>query len=118
MTENQKKSKSEELSNLHQEVSDLISDLPETKRNQLTSVFMQYEYSGTLPHPSIVQGYETVLPGSADRILRMSEINQSAEIEHQSKILKYQARDVVMGSAFSFATIIIALGLGAWLLTK
>jgi len=42
------------------------------------------EFSGPLPPPSILQGYETVLPGAADRIIAMAE-KQSAhrqELEH------------------------------------
>lgn len=33
-------------------------------------------YSGPLPHPSSFQQYEDTLPGSADRILKMSENEQ------------------------------------------
>lgn len=36
-------------------------------------------FSGPLPHPSILAGYENCMPGAADRILRMTE----AEGEHR-----------------------------------
>ncbi len=48
-------------------------------------------YSGPLPPPGFFQQYEDTLPGSADRILKMSETEQLKridweEIDQQSKI--------------------------------
>ena len=31
------------------------------------------QYSGPIPHPKIISGYEEILPGAADRILSMAE---------------------------------------------
>lgn len=39
--------------------------------NDLTAYEESFE--GPLPHPSILKGYEVVLPGSADRIIKMTE---------------------------------------------
>jgi len=39
-------------------------------------------FYGPIPHPTILKGYEKVLPGSADRILSMTE----KEGEHRRKI--------------------------------
>lgn len=38
------------------------------------------QHTGNIPHPQILQGYEQVLPGSAERILRMAEKDQNAYI--------------------------------------
>lgn len=40
------------------------------------------EFSGPLPHPGILEGYEKILPGSADRILTMAE----EEANHRRQI--------------------------------
>lgn len=45
---------------------------------------IQSEYSGPIPPPNIIKGYEQVLPGSADRILKMAE--------KQSSIYKIDSR--------------------------
>lgn len=39
------------------------------------------EYTGALPHPSIVEGYERMAPGSADRILTMVEQREKHSLE-------------------------------------
>lgn len=51
---------------------------------------MEERFSGPIPHPRILKGYEEILPGSADRILTMAE-NQSkhrqaieAEVVHSN----------------------------------
>ena len=38
-------------------------------------------YSGAVPHPSVVEGYERFCPGAAERFLRMAELEQQSRIE-------------------------------------
>jgi len=38
-------------------------------------------YSGTVPHPAIVEGYERFVPGAAERFLRMAELEQKSRID-------------------------------------
>jgi uncharacterized membrane protein len=44
----------------------------------------QQQFSGPVPHPQILQGYDQIIPGAAERILRMAE----EDAEHQRKIEK------------------------------
>ena len=54
-------------------------------RSSITEIQkIEAHFSGPLPHPSILQGYENCMPGAADRILRMTE-NES---EHRRSIEK------------------------------
>lgn len=39
-------------------------------------------YSGPIPHPNVIEGYEKNCPGATDRILKMTE----NELEHRRKI--------------------------------
>jgi len=69
---------------------ELIQDIPQDKRAELLRAMVAFrleieqveQYSGPVPHPSIVERYERTLPGSADRILSMAEERQSANIEY------------------------------------
>ncbi len=36
------------------------------------------QFLGPLPHPNILEGYEKLLPGTADRIISMAEIRDKA----------------------------------------
>lgn len=44
----------------------------------------QQQFSGPVPHPQILQGYDQIIPGAAERILRMAE----EDAEHQREIEK------------------------------
>lgn len=56
---------------------ELIQDIPQEKRAEFLRAIVAFrlhieqveQYSGPIPHPSIVERYERTLPGSADRIL-------------------------------------------------
>ena len=62
---------------------ELIEYIPEEKRGEFIREFaLQIElYSGSIPHPSIVARWEKVVPGSADRILTLSEDHQGHRME-------------------------------------
>ena len=51
---------------------------------QVVTQVIQSEFSGPLPPPNIIKGYEDILPGAADRILSMAE-NQA---KHRQEIEK------------------------------
>ena len=70
---------------------ELIQDIPQEKRAEFLRAIVAFrlqieqveQYSGPIPHPSIVERYEQTLPGSADRILSMAEEQQTANIEYE-----------------------------------
>ena len=66
-------------------------------------------YRGPLPSPADFSGFEQVLPGAANRILRMAEQRQRAEIENQQVIARAEARAFVSASwAVSFLPWVLA----------
>jgi hypothetical protein len=80
----------EEVLNLdpvEQQLENVLSDvvppneLSKTKRDVLR-VFEQHEsYHGPIPPPALFRQFEEILPGVADRILRMAEKEQDHRIE-------------------------------------
>ena len=66
----------------------MLNNIPQESRAEFLRALVQYrleieqveQYSGPIPHPSIVERYEHTLPGSADRILAMAEERQAANI--------------------------------------
>lgn len=65
-------------------------------------------FSGPLPHPEILKGYEEALPGTAERIIRMAEKEQDFRLEAQNKIIDSEIADGKKGVIFAFT-----LGIGA-----
>jgi hypothetical protein len=77
---------------------------PETIR-YISRVVAAY-YKGPLPPPSMLQGYENVLPGCADRIVTLME-QQSAhrrELEKRAIGAGIHSKYIGQISAFSFAS--------------
>lgn len=77
---------------------------PEEKAKQVARIVaVTEEYGGPLPHPSILKGYEEVLPGAAERIIHMAE----SQSEHR----QYLEKTVIKGDSLRSY-----LGLGAGLI--
>lgn len=63
---------------------------------------IQSEFSGPIPPPSIIEGYENVLPGAADRLITMAE-RQSEHRQDMEKIMvTSESRDGLLGILFAF----------------
>ncbi|WP_156114494.1 DUF2335 domain-containing protein [Paracoccus sanguinis] len=60
---------------------------------RVKAVIKQEMFSGPLPHPKHLKGYEDTTPGAADRILTMAEKAQSHLIDIQSRHLDLEYRD-------------------------
>ena len=68
------KKSSEELPVL--DIDKLLSKVPEDIRLEVKTLIRDFSFSGPIPPPQFLEGYERVLPGSADRILTMAENEQ------------------------------------------
>lgn len=88
-----------------------IDSLPEEERNKvLSSVTQEYTYSGILPHPMLLKQFDEVLPGTAERIITMTE----KEGEHRRIIekqivdseFKIQNRGIKFGFLIALAGIL------------
>lgn len=82
------------------------------------TAFSASHYSGPLPPPDQLKAYESVLPGAADRIIRMAE-NQA---EHRQSIEKIAVKGgnsrSWWGLFLGFSIAVIALGASALLVLK
>lgn len=58
--------------------------------------------SGPLPAPEVIQGYETVLPGAADRIIKMAESEQAHHHKMEEKNEKRRFTASIIGQTFGF----------------
>jgi uncharacterized membrane protein len=65
--------------------------------------------SGPLPSPEIIAGYEKVLPGAADRIIRMAENEQSNRFKYLNRVTMFQAGLTLIGQLFAFAVVLISV---------
>ena len=88
--------------------------LSKTETN--SKIAVQTVYQGPIPPASELEKYDNILPGAADRILKMAEKNNENEIFYRENLLKIQARDSLIGSVFTVTLIALLLGCGFFLL--
>ena len=80
------------------------AEMEEEQREQVRQVVtsVMSEFSGPLPPPSIMKGYEDIVPGSADRILSMAENQAKHRQSMEKKIIDIESRDSLLGILFAF----------------
>ena len=96
----------------------VLDKLPQNDRAVLIESFLAIrieaeeseEFSGPLPPASMFGEYERVLPGSADRILRMAEKEQDHRIEWETKALSGEMRQERYGQQLGFWVAISCIG--------
>ena len=82
---------------------------------QLLSV-QREAFTGPLPPPALLRGYEDVLPGAADRIIRMAE-QQAQHRQHLERIVvEGGSRRANTGMWLGFIIAILFLGVSAGLI--
>ena len=75
------------------ELAEILNTLPPDKQQgiikeiQMLSAVKQESFSGPLPHPQILRGYEDIKEGFAERILRMAEKEQDHRFECDDKMI-------------------------------
>lgn len=67
-------------------------------------------FSGPIPHPTILKGYEEVLPGNADRILSMTEKEGEHRRKIETELVKNDNIRSYLGQIAGFTIAIVGLG--------
>ena len=73
-------------------------------------------FSGPLPPPQILEGYEKILKGSADRIIRMAENQASHRQAMETCIIKAEITDTKLGMTYAFIIMLLTVGCGTFLI--
>lgn len=96
----------------------LDGELLDQKQKSETAVVKFSAYSGPLPPPTVLAGYDQVVPGAAERILQMAERNQSHQIAMESGALEASKRDVRTGQIFALIVTLTALALAGFVASR
>lgn len=84
----------------------------ETTIRKVVAQVIESEFSGPIPPPNIMRGYEEILPGAADRILSMAERQSQHRQDMEKKIVEAEARDSYHGVWFAFIMGMTSLACG------
>ena len=87
------------------EVAEVIKEfgLSEEQESEIIkAVSVSMRFSGPLPHPQILEGYEKIVPGAGDRILRMAENEANHRHSVDNKCIEIDSRDSLLGIIAAF----------------
>lgn len=106
---------SEDLSEKAQKVTEepkdeavIAADEPEIVKKEVAAVrevvvqAIKEEFSGPIPPPDIIEKYERILPGAADRIITMAEQQATHRQAMEKKMIESESRDGLLGIIFAF----------------
>ena len=87
---------------------------PRMVESRMTAI--SSSFSGPLPPPNILDGYERVLPGSADRIITMAEEQLKHRHNLEKSVIKSNIRNEGVGMVFAFILTLTLMFFGGYLI--
>ena len=85
----------------------VIKDLPEEKQKEIISSVQIYHsnYQGPIPPPEMMKAFNDIVPGSAERILKMAETRQNHRNKCEMNIIVGQNILAIAGLLMAFLLI-------------
>ncbi len=109
-----------ETNQIYKELIERLSQLQGEDPEKLEKIFLKKElrqvsskFSGPIPPPELLEGYENIVPGSADRIIRMTERQIDHRTNIESLIVKGDNRRADKGLTFAFMLGILCIVVAA-----
>jgi uncharacterized membrane protein len=88
------------------------------QRNEIVSRVVKIaageRFSGPIAHPRHLREYEQILPGAAERIVRMAEKAQEHNSKMDELIVKQQIEDQKRGMNYGFVALLVLIGCAAY----
>jgi uncharacterized membrane protein len=96
---------------------------PQATKNPATSVqavqsFQIEQYQGFLPHPRILVEFDNIVPGSAERIIKMVEDQAKHRQGLEQSVINSDIRDGRTGLIFGFIVSLVAILAGAYCISQ
>ena len=84
--------------------------------SQTTSIIASKQsFSGPLPHPQVLDQYDKIVPGSAEKIISLWEIQIQHRQELEKKAITSDIRQAYFGAILGFTIAMSAIGAGTFL---
>lgn len=89
------------------------SQVPDRVRGEIIST-LQAEFSGPVPPPGMLAGYDKAISNGAERLFRQFEL----ESEHRRSLERAKSRRLTLGLVFAAAFVIGGLAASVWLMAQ
>lgn len=97
-------------------IDDLAEELPPEKKEQINQLLVSQSFSGPLPPPAHIEGYNKTIDNGAERLMRMVEKEAEQRLVERKHKMKIEAQIVshtiiqkYIGQIMGFAIAIIVL---------
>ena len=97
------------------EVREAISGLRPEQRCAVIQAIKQESFSGPIPHPELLQKYENIQSGFAERIVGMAERQLDHRIKCENEIVNGSVNDSKRGQNYGFIVALLFLGAAVFL---
>ena len=95
---------------------------PKNNAKTTTKISVQKEqiqmYEGPIPHPDMLQKYDDIFPGFADRIIQMTEKQVEHRRELENKVIDSKISDSRLGMVLGFIIAFMTVVIGGFLIYK
>ncbi|MDR0368014.1 MAG: DUF2335 domain-containing protein [Bacteroidales bacterium] len=81
------------------------------QENKRQIVAASQHYSGPIPDPESLAKYEQIMPGAAERILRMAENEAKNRHKNENRLTKSYLITTILGIIFAFSSVVLICGL-------
>jgi uncharacterized membrane protein len=89
------------------------TQIQQAARQAITGI--QYTYSGPLPHPEILEHYDRIVPGGAERIFTQFESQAKHRQSIESRVIRSNSFAQIFGAISAFILGLLAIGGGLFL---
>lgn len=103
-------------------IGDLTEELPAEKKEQIDRLLVSQSYSGPLPPPVHIEGYNNAIPNGGERLMRMVEKEAEQSLQERShrmdmeaKIITNRIRQTYLGFTLAFLLAIVIIGSSVFL---
>jgi len=101
------------------ELEPVLKDLPGPTQQKILKAFksvsIHQSFSGPIPPPNILKGYNDVVKDGAERIMSMAERQSNHRITLEDHAIREELRQSGRGQIFGFVLGIVGLGLATYL---
>lgn len=99
----------------------ILDAVPESRKKDVKdalTIIREEMYSGPIPPPESLARYEEILPGSADRILKMAEKQQEHRMTLETKVVGSQTVQSKRGQVFGFIIVFLCVAVAIFFAVK
>lgn len=100
------------------ELKTILAGLPEEQRKAILGIWISVKrssFSGPIPHPEILAGYNNAVGNGAERVLGMAERQSAHRISLEEQVIKEELRQSRRGQTFGFLLGIIGMAISAFM---